>query len=427
MLHISLLEVLVIHSRMELSTVLSEFSLHVSLTILGAFLGAILADRFGRKKASFGAIIFVIPRALGIVFNESSVNRMLQLFSKINFGMTSTLVPLYIAEIADTKNRKYLMTLRMPFQYSISIISMAVMITHENSPRERTLAILSGLVLAISVLFYFITIVFLPESPDYLYSKKKNFKATKSLAFFRRVNNIRIHEEAIELSSLDVQQSNVNQHGRFRRIREMFQFVNRRSLAIIVSLIAIGWASGRIRNRIMYTYLASLIFGDYMFAILLGIWVVDLIFSIFVTLGINAFSSKLFLLLVLSVNLIAAIIGMLNFMQYSYVLFGVFLIHSVSYLFIYGVTQAYMGEFFPTNIRAFAIATVISCEILTSNIFLTIDQYQLGEYLTLEYIRLFSYINGVIYFCAFLFVLIFFPNITQLPSSQITVVTSTDI
>lgn len=404
-------QALSVYSCEDPSTAATEFSLHVGLTIFGAFLGAILADKFGRKKALFGTIIFVVPRVLLAVFNELPGNTILRGFVKIGFGMTSTLVPLYTAEIADTKNRRRLMTLQIPLIHSSYIIPTLI---------GSTSVVLNVISLVMYTLIYFIILVFFPETPHYLYSKKNYSEAAKSLAFFKGLNNVKIHEEAIELLSPDVQ-ANINRDRFIGKIREMFQFANRRSLAIIVSLIGIRWATGRCRNWVVFMNSAFTLFKYGTFNVFSGISIALLIFKIIVTVGIDIFSRKLFLLLLLFVDLIVTIIGMMSFMQYHWVLFGVFLIQNLSYLIIYGVTLAYMGEFFPTSIRALAIATLMSCEFLISSIFLMTEQCLLSRYMNLEYATLLSYPNGVVYFYSILLVAIFFPKINKMPCSQITI------
>ena len=81
-----------------------------SAILVGALLGAagasMVGDRYGRKKSLTGsAVLFTITPLAAAAANSIALFSVARLFSGLAIGLASVLTPVYIAEIAPSKNR----------------------------------------------------------------------------------------------------------------------------------------------------------------------------------------------------------------------------------------------------------------------------------------------------------------------------------
>jgi MFS transporter, SP family, arabinose:H+ symporter len=157
--------------------------------ILGAALAGTLSDRFGRKKVlMIAAVLFSvgsIGSALGATISQFVIARIV---GGIGIGISSTLVPLYIAEIAPPQHRGRLVSLN---QLAVVIGISAIYFVNRSVADFRTqawdvhtgwrwmfgLGIIPGVV--------FLLLLFLvPESPRWL---EKQGRSEDALRILKRV------------------------------------------------------------------------------------------------------------------------------------------------------------------------------------------------------------------------------------------------
>ncbi|WP_153801052.1 sugar porter family MFS transporter [Foetidibacter luteolus] len=148
----------------------------VTTTVLiGAVIGALgsgkLSDVLGRKKMIIINAVIFCAGALGCAFAWNiTVLMLMRMVIGIAIGITSYVVPMYIAEIAPVRKRGALVTLN---QLMITIGILVSYITDyalsdDNNPASWRWMFFAGFIPAIILL---VGMFFLPESPRWLISK----------------------------------------------------------------------------------------------------------------------------------------------------------------------------------------------------------------------------------------------------------------
>jgi len=143
-------------------------------TVLGALLGGIPCDKFGRKKTLFWIGILYLISALGSAFaTDPYIFSFFRFIGGIGVGASSVAAPIYIAEISSSKNRGSLVAL---YQFNIVFGIFIAFISNY---------LLKGVggvndwrwmlgVEAIPALIYAIMVLGVPNSPRWLILKKKD-------------------------------------------------------------------------------------------------------------------------------------------------------------------------------------------------------------------------------------------------------------
>lgn len=155
----------------------SSLALITTTVLIGAIIGAIssgkLSDYLGRKKMIIiNAVIFAIG-AVGCTYaNDINFLMMMRVVIGIAIGITSYVVPMYIAEIAPTRRRGAMVTLN---QLMITIGILVSYITDYLLGNDANLEswrwmFFVGLFPAIILL---VGMFFLPETPRWLISKNR--------------------------------------------------------------------------------------------------------------------------------------------------------------------------------------------------------------------------------------------------------------
>ncbi|XP_011260702.1 facilitated trehalose transporter Tret1 isoform X3 [Camponotus floridanus] len=163
-----------------------ESSWIVSLTVIGSmigpFLGAGLADRYGRKKALLFASGFFIV-GWTVVFFAQSVEALYvsRIILGIGVGMAYTANPMYVSEVADVDIRGALGTLISMNVFTGSLLTCCI------SPWV-SYQVLAAIQLAIPILFV-VCFSFFPETPAFLAARGRRAEATRSLAFFKGIRD----------------------------------------------------------------------------------------------------------------------------------------------------------------------------------------------------------------------------------------------
>ncbi|MEH0155371.1 sugar porter family MFS transporter [Limibacter armeniacum] len=169
-------------SLVQAAFTLSDFQIGivVSAMIIGCMIGAFtagsLSDKRGRKATFiYAAILFSISAIGCYIANSMWVLAFARILGGIGVGTVSVVVPTYISEVSPAKVRGTLGTLN---QLGIVIgILLAYIIDYAASPLENNWRIMLGQPLPFALLFLFLLIFFLPESPRWLINAKKEKKA----------------------------------------------------------------------------------------------------------------------------------------------------------------------------------------------------------------------------------------------------------
>lgn len=149
-----------------------------SVILLGALLGTVicgyLADRLGRRLCLLIAAFLYLITSLPILLIETLPSLLILRFTiGIAVGMTSTLCPLYLAEIAPASKRGAFVT---SFQFLVSLGTLAaygVNLAFATSGNWRSMLALAAAASA----FQGISLFFFPESPKWLVKVGENQKA----------------------------------------------------------------------------------------------------------------------------------------------------------------------------------------------------------------------------------------------------------
>lgn len=215
--------------------------------LIGAVIGAIgsgkLSDIIGRKRMIIvNAVIFSLG-AVGCAFAPTvTVLIIMRIMIGIAIGITSYVVPMYIAEISPTRVRGALVTLNqlmITIGILVSYITDYALSDDSNNESWRWM-FLVGLVPAVILL---VGMFFLPETPRWLISRNRLDDGIKVL---EKVENPDLVEETLAKIKQEVNQETENQTG----VMEVFKPWLRAPLIITVGIFFFQQLSGV--NTIIY-------------------------------------------------------------------------------------------------------------------------------------------------------------------------------
>lgn len=213
--------------------------------IVGAAMSGVLGDRFGRKKVLISAAILFIISSIGTAIPDSFSGFIIaRIIGGIGIGITSTLCPLYNAEIAPAKYRGRLVALNQLAIVTGIFLTYFVNLWISGSGDEAW-AIASAWrwmfgVGAIPGLLFLILLFFVPESPRWLI---KQGRAAAALPILLRIHG----EELAKQEVLDIKQSFEQESG---SIRQLFSPSLRIALIVGVGLAVLQQITGI--NAVMY-------------------------------------------------------------------------------------------------------------------------------------------------------------------------------
>jgi len=152
-------------------------------TVVGALIGGIPAERFGRKKTLFWIGILFAASAIGTAIAPSPyIFSFFRFIGGLGIGISSVVAPTYISEISTPATRGRLTAL---YQFNIVFGILVAFISNyllQGVGGENDWRWMLG-VLAIPSLLYTIMVVSVPESPRWLISVKNDLtQATAVLA-----------------------------------------------------------------------------------------------------------------------------------------------------------------------------------------------------------------------------------------------------
>ena len=175
-------------------------------TVVGAILGGIPNDKFGRKKTLIFIGVLYFFSAIGSAFaNGPIVFSFFRFIGGIGIGVSTIAVPTYITEISPAKDRGRLVGLyqfNLVFGMLIAFLSNYNFITFGDESWRYMMGIE-----AIPALIYLIFSFYIPFSPRWLISKGKINEATNILCQINSKDQTKIIIQEIE-SDLNDSKSN---------------------------------------------------------------------------------------------------------------------------------------------------------------------------------------------------------------------------
>jgi SP family galactose:H+ symporter-like MFS transporter len=159
----------------------------VSVLLLGACFGSACAgffsDRFGRKMTIIGtALLFTFGAAATAFASDLSSLVWGRFVTGIAVGLISMTVPLYLAEIAPPSRRGFIVSLNQ-FIGNIGIFA-AYAVNAAFKPTDDWRAMFAFGMIPSALLL--IGMLFLPDTPEWLFAHKGETAAKKALRLFRR-------------------------------------------------------------------------------------------------------------------------------------------------------------------------------------------------------------------------------------------------
>lgn len=173
----------VIQGLWHLSDELHGFAMAIALygTVVGAMLGGIPSDRFGRKKVLLAIGILFFISALGSATAQDVYTFMFFRFiGGIAIGSSSVTSPMYISEIAPAHSRGRLVAL---FQFNIVLGIVVAYIANyllSSGGGDQAWRWMLGWVAVPSLLFSFFVLL-VPESPRWLLLKKNQVEEARKV------------------------------------------------------------------------------------------------------------------------------------------------------------------------------------------------------------------------------------------------------
>jgi SP family arabinose:H+ symporter-like MFS transporter len=233
--------------RFSLNPVMTGWA--VSCFMIGAIVGAacsgLLSDRFGRKKMMIlAAVLFCIGSIGSAVPQTISGFVVARIIGGMGIGISSTLVPIYIAEIAPAKHRGRLVSLnQLAVVIGISVIYFVNRAVSSAGGPAWDVSTgwrwMFGLGIIPGILFMLL-LLFVPESPRWL---QKQGIGQKALAILERING----PERAKLELAEIKRSLLEETG---SISQLFQPGLRIALLVGVVLAILQQVTGI--NAIMY-------------------------------------------------------------------------------------------------------------------------------------------------------------------------------
>lgn len=223
-----------------------QIGLIVSSLVFGCIIGVMVAgapaDKYGRVKPLMVSALLFATGVLGAACSDSVVVFVaFRILAGFAVGISSVISPMYIAEVAPSNRRGFLVSL-----YQLTIVTGILLGFLSNywlmdiDSVNNWRIMLS--VMLIPALVFFVGLFFVPESPRWLFQKGKEEKARRILT---RINGIATAEHEIEIikNTPVVPVSNAGYKALFSKIYRKPLFIGM-GLAILQQVTGI--------NAIMY-------------------------------------------------------------------------------------------------------------------------------------------------------------------------------
>jgi sugar porter (SP) family MFS transporter len=170
-------------------------------TVIGAALGGIPADLFGRKKTLFWiGLSFFVSSIGAAIAPDVNLFMLFRFLGGLGIGASSVVAPIYISEIAPAKHRGKLV---ISFQLNIVLgILIAYVSNYFIQGMENDWRIMLGVVSLPSLLFS-ILILLTPETPQFLLLKRNDLAGARKVLALADPNP----EETIERIQTNAKQN----------------------------------------------------------------------------------------------------------------------------------------------------------------------------------------------------------------------------
>ncbi|XP_015593491.1 facilitated trehalose transporter Tret1 isoform X2 [Cephus cinctus] len=338
----------------------------VSLTVIGAmigpFLGAWMADVFGRKRSLLISSLFYIVGWIIVIFATNVASLYVaRIILGMGVGISYTTNPMYVSEVADMNIRGALGTLIAlnVFTGSLFTCSIAPWIS---------IQLLNKILIIIPVIFV-ATFIWFPESPYFLAVKGRHDEAIKTIAFFKGITDKEEAREELDSILSHINETTDDSQSWKEKLIQLTQPNNRQALVIVIVLIGAQQLSGSFST---IQYLGTLfkeanigIDSDIATIIVLAVGLVSSTLSTMTVEGagrrpllmISSLGSA-FTLLILGIYLLLQTHGIDVSVVNLLPVFDVILFQ-VAYPFGLGtLPNTLIGELFPSNVKGIAGATV---------------------------------------------------------------------
>ncbi|MFC0773007.1 sugar porter family MFS transporter [Terrimonas alba] len=337
----------------QLSDLLHGMAIAMALygTVIGAIFGGIPATKFGRKKTLLWIGIFYLVSAIGSALAPEVYSFMLfRLLGGLAIGASSVVAPMYITEIAPSKNRgKLVATFQFNIVFGIVIAYLSNYLLQGVGGEDSWRWMLG--VVAIPSALYCVFIVSVPESPRWLMVHKGDYTTARSILQASDPEGV---EEAIQSLQQSIEEE--------KQKETIAAFLTRRfgTPILLAFLIALFNQLSGI-NAIIYfaprVFELAGIGKDAAFLQSAGIGLVNLIFTMFGLYLIDKLGRKK-LMLIGSLGYIISLAAVAAAFYFEYL--GGMIVPVLLFLFIAShaigqgaVIWVFISEIFPNNVRAY--------------------------------------------------------------------------
>ncbi|XP_043528708.1 sugar transporter ERD6-like [Frieseomelitta varia] len=361
--------------NMPLKLTDDEGSWLVSLTLIGstigAFMGAIIADRYGRRFCLLGCSgFFILGWSFVLLATNVEILYVSRVILGIGVGIAYTASPMYVSEVADTKIRGTLGCLTAVNVLTGWVFTCLIGFFVSYATLACVFLILPMIFVAIFVWF--------PESPYYLVAVGRRKEAYRSISYFKgttKRNQLRMEMKHIckilgrdDSFKPNNRSADMNRQSWLDKIRLMKQPSNRRALCIVIGLITAQQLSGNFCTMQYVESLLTKILFPGPYATSTSVLMLRLSFSILTTVSVETVGRRKFLItstfgLWLTLSVLSCYLGFfrkLNDMGIDNLAFIDVICYQLLYQFGLGtLTNALLGELFPMEAKSVAGAIVM--------------------------------------------------------------------
>lgn len=332
--------------------------------LTGAFVGATLVDRLGRKMSLLLLAPVTFICFLGMAFTTHLWHlTVLRFIIGITDGAIYTVLPMYVGEIVEPEMRVFL---------SSSICYIYILGTLLINIIGPFLDIFtSSLIVSLFPAFHFLTFLYMPESPYYYVKNEKYNEAKKSLMILKGISDVdeelRGLKEVIEME---------NKMSNKPKLSDLYKIPsNRKACLIYLILIFINKASGKVPIMLHTTTIfqeSGSTIDSTLSVIIYNS--VELLIVIFVTLFVTKKFGKRLLMIISALGCSLSLFALASYFLIKY--FNLHLLKHLNWLpitslvsynilFSFGLgfgPMSYLSELFPMNVKANAssVAQIIS-------------------------------------------------------------------
>jgi sugar porter (SP) family MFS transporter len=350
---------LLLRRQFALSDLQTEIA--ASSLLLGCLLGAagasMIGDRYGRKKSLiFSAALFALSSVGAALANTITVFSLARLLGGLAIGLASVLTPVYIAEIAPSKNRGTLVSLN---QLAIVVgILAAYLINWQLAKLGESSWRWMLAVAAIPSAMFFAGLLAIPESPRWLIGRGRQGEGEKTLS---RIYGAQVAAEQVQA----IQRAVESEEGSWR---EVFAPAMRKRLRVGILLAIFCQVTGI--NTVLYY--GSIIVSEHFpgqstglaLAANVIVGVVNLVFTIVAMIFLDRWGRRA-ILMIASGGMGAALAVLVVALQIHHAPIGILLGSILLYVAFFALGMGpgpwlIISEIFPTKVRGRAASLATS-------------------------------------------------------------------